>query len=248
MRNYILLIIGIFFILSTTSSFACDSADFKIEPNKLTVGGKVKVFAKADRAKVNFIIEGLGKTLKASFADAQVKIDSITSQLYAIGLTEKNISTSFFRNAENFGGKSFWSSKKDFKSNMTVTITTEKLELLKQVVIILSENKVKEILDVSFELINYEDLKLDALKRASAKARQKADIITEQLGAQYGNLLEFTEIQKDDPFIHVRGGRANPFNATFRMTDVISDNIDGIFPEEVELETEVKVVYELVRN
>ena len=129
----------------------------------LNVFGKVKIFAKADRAKILFTIKGVGSSLKFAFDDAKIKMQSIFTIFNEIGLSEKNISTSFFESSENYGDKAFLSSKKDYRAIMTVTVASDNLELLEQIIIIISEGDVEKIKEVTFELNNFFELKKNGL-------------------------------------------------------------------------------------
>ena len=62
----------------------------EIDQNKLTVYGKVRVFAKADRATITFEIKGEGKSLTAAFDQARNRIDTVAQQLQAIGLEDES--------------------------------------------------------------------------------------------------------------------------------------------------------------
>jgi len=96
----------------------------EITEKGMTVRGKARVYAPANRAKVSFSIEGVGKSLEAAFDDARLKMDSIASDLYAIGLSDRDIESSFY-SGENFGNKAFWSSKRDYKATLSVADSPE---------------------------------------------------------------------------------------------------------------------------
>lgn len=242
-HKYLILVIG---LLVTTSMVTAD----EIKEDRLTVQGKVKVFAKADRATVTFDVKSTGKSLKAAFDRAHQKIDSILTQLKEIGLDESNMSTSFFRGLENKGNKAFLSSKRDYKVSQTASVTTDQLDLLEEIVIILSNNKVERISDISFELTKFDDLRINAVKEAVAKAKAKAKVMTELLGVKIGRVIEL--IEQRSPGMRVYGRPVgDPLGGMFNssMMEVRGryhlDSTPGIFAKEFTFEAEVKIVFEI---
>lgn len=228
----------------------------EMKDHKLTVYGKVRVFAKADRATMRFDIKGVGNTLNAAFDNARLKLDSIATRLYAVGLQKTDLSTSFFRNEENFGDKAFLSSKKDFRAVMTVTIATRQLELLEQITIILSEGSIERIQSVEFDLVNYRQLRNDAIQQAAEAAKEKAEIAAKSMGVTCGETLEFEElraqaVESDNSWpkvVRARRDIINPFNRGYYAAGVVGlDQTDGVFyAQDFEFEAEVKVTFAIV--
>ena len=230
---------------------ALDYQAQELDGNRLTVYGKVRVFAKADRATVTFNIKGVGRSLQLAFNDANKQINAIAERLHAIGLSEGNLSTSFFRSSENFGDKAFLSSKRDYRAIMTACITTDSLELLESIVVILSESEVRRIANITFELINYSEVRKDAMARAIDKAKEKAELISRQLGIRSGNIIEIEELKSTEPqnpwiYPLIPSG---PFNAPLVLSSSSrSENPDnsGIFAQEIRFDSEVRLVYEIL--
>ncbi len=237
MKRFNRIITLLFVFLLITNSYAEE-----IEKDKLTVYGKVKVFAKADRAKVSFEIKGYGKSLKNAFESANTQIRTIAEKLSELGLSEKNISTSFFHSGENYGNKAFLSSKKNYKSVLSAMIITEKLDLLESIIVILSENKIERISDITFELIDFSKLRNKALKQAAVKAKEKAEIISQNLDLNLGGVLEFQEFKTYENKLLRKN--YTPYN-TYMLAEV-DDSSPGLFSQEIEFDSEIKVVYEII--
>ncbi len=240
-------------LLSIVALFVLAQESFaqEITDNRLTVLGKVRVFAKADRAIIRFDIKGAGKTLGQAFENAKTQMDVVADGLDAIGLTDESLSTSFFQSRENYGNKAFLSSKRDYCATMSATIRTDRLELLQQIIIIISKSKIERISDISFELINYSQLRMDGLKKAVEKAREKANLISEQLGVHCGDVIEFEEIRSMEPVSPLVIGRnkvQSPFNSSLFKYSVGQEGTDGIFAEELHFDSEVRIVYAIENN
>ena len=246
MRASTLISTTILLVILVSGAFA-DGDKAEVKEDLLTVSGKVKIFAPADRATVSFDLRGTGSSLEKAFESVHAKTDSIVTQLKQIGLDQSNLHTSFFRSGENEGGKAFLSSKRDYKVSQTASVTTDKLDLLEQIVVILSRNEVESISDISFELTDVESFKLKALKDAVTKAKEKAETMTTILGVGLGDVKEITELGSEG--ILIRGGRASEIGyntiAVRGKLDLIDKMEGGFFAQEFELDAEVRVVFEI---
>ena len=233
-------------LMSSSVVLGNSKKDHKIEKNKLTVYGKVKVITKGDIAKIRFSLKEYGKSLQEAFEKANNEMNIISGKLFEIGLEEKELSTSFFNSSENFGDRAFWSSKKDYSAEMDVLITTTKMDLLEKIVSALSESKIEKIESVAFELQDYEQLKKDAFTSAIRKAKDKADLISEMLGIEYKGVTEFTEIKTIGPIslASPMPSPQTPFNAIV-LNRADFEQGSGLFAQEFSFESEVKIVYEI---
>ncbi len=228
----------VFCLLLSVSVIADEKTECK--PNTLTVSGKIKVTAKADKATISFTITGEGKSLEKAFGRVRAKMDSVATRLIAIGIDKNELSTSFFHTGENFGDKAFLSSKRDFKTSTSTTLTTNKLELLEDVIIVLSESKVENISGIKFELDNYEQIRLDALRDATSKAREKAEVMLDVMGSKIVEVLKVSTVTHPK----VRNNYPNPFNASVSY-GASQPAVSSIFPEVIEFETEVAIRLEI---
>lgn len=218
----------------------------QIDSNGLTVRGRVQVSAKADRARIGLEIRGVGSSLAAAFDNARAKYDQLTERLLAVGLAKENLSTSFFRNEKNFRDKAFLSSKRDFQTSMTIVITTDRLDLLEPIAVAISESSVERILAISFELVNYAQLRKDAIARAALAAKEKAELVAGSLGTRLGEVVQFVELEPtkiQSSATRLMAVRASsPFNA-FEFEP--ADEQTGMFSDDMTFEVEVRVVYAL---
>ena len=224
----------------------------EVKDYRLTVYGKVKTFAKADRAKISFRIVGFGKSLQNAFADANGVMDSVVVDLSEIGISRQNLSTSFFRSSENFGSKAFLSSKKDYRVAMSAVVTTDSLDLLKSIVIILNNHRIEAIESIDFELTKFSGQRIEALRKATIKAKEKASVICTELAANCGNIVEFEELKttpSNEILRRFNPSRSfSPFNASINVLEqgyVAGEFSRGIFAQEYEFDTEVRAVFEI---
>jgi len=210
----------------------------------MTVRGKARVYAPANRAKVSFSIEGVGKSLEAAFDDARLKMDSIASDLYAIGLSDRDIESSFY-SGENFGNKAFWSSKRDYKATLSVCVTVDSLALLEPSLIALSHGDIEGIRNISYEILDFETLRKDALREAVRMAKEKADLVCEGLGITCDGVIEFEEYRTEAKGPRTKPAYLNPFNAVLVEEGPDNEGGSGKFGHEFSVDAEVRVLFSI---
>lgn len=235
-----------------------NSTPQEVENRHLTVYGKVKVFAKADRAKVFFSIKGTGRHLEAAFRDAKSKMQNIADRLESLGLDRDNISTSFFQSHENYGITPLFSTRKDYEAYMTVSVRTDSLPLLEPIVIAISEGDIEKIHNISFELIHYSALRKEGLLKATVKAREKAKLVSQKLGIALGEIINFEEVKNLQAESESRavalyggvryGGVRSPFNESYFMGDTVGGDHSGLYSQEITFYSEVKIVYKIMKQ
>jgi uncharacterized protein YggE len=230
-------------LIAISFSFAQDSLQ-----NVITTFGKVELKVPADYATVSFSITSEGESLRDAVNKAKKKVIKVTKDLFTLGLNEKNISTSRFYSGENFGGKSFFSSNSDFKTEINTYLKIDSLDMIENILLTLSDHKVDEISNISFSLKNPEKYKLEAIEKAISKAKEKAILLSKVMGSTISNPFMITELnshaelKNHEKNIYVRGGRSypNPFNAIY-MVDGASDKSRSIFSESIKIVAEVKL-------
>ena len=137
-------------------------------------------------------MEATGSNLKKAVSNAKAKVQTILEDLKKLGVKEKEIETSRFFSSENFGDKSFFSSKNDYKSTITATVTFTDLGILEQAIFLISENRPKYLSDIRFNLRAIEKHKEKALKDAVDAAYMKASKLAEASSGKVSKLLYST--------------------------------------------------------
>ena len=242
MRFTLLLLI---IILSASSSY-CQEFDV----NRLVAFGSIEVSTPADNASFSFEIEGVGSSLNEAVNEAKSRVSLISGALFENGLDKNSLRTSYFHSGENYGDKSFLSSKRDYKARITVLVNIDSLDLLESSIIIVSEAEPEKISNIKFSLKDFEQIKIDALEKAVLKSKEKANILASKMGAKLGNILFIEEIRdKLHPF-RSRRTYPNPFNAAYEieqeMVNVGKSKSAGFFAQQIKIDSRVKIIVELI--
>lgn len=232
--------------------------------NTITVLGSVELREVADEASFNFTIKGVGENLREAVEDAESKTKLLTDKLIFTGIKRKNISTSDFVSGENYGDKAFLSSKRDYRAIIVTQIKTDSLELIKDILFVVSEAKVEDISKITFSFKDELGLRRRARIEAGLKAKEKAEDIAKALGVTVGEVLSIEEIQIKQPEknnrynryvqLYATGGYSSPYNPidncnSFNNADTYVD-IDevkgsGFFAQTVSITSQVKVTFQI---
>ncbi len=210
--------------------------------NSITTFGTVQLNIPADYAQVSFIINANGSTLREAVDKAKKVVQSITTDLFEMGLSKNSISTTHFYSGENFGGKSFFTSKNDYKTEITTFVRVDSLDILEDVVLKISDHKPDEISDISFQLNNPENYKMKAINEAIKKAKQKAIILAKEMDVEIDKPIKIKELfVSQEANYNFRGQRTNHLNAVY-MVDGVDQLGQSIYSEKIKVEAQVELI------
>ena len=162
--------------------------------NRLVVYGTGTIEAPADRARLSFSVKGFGPTLGEAVAVARKKVADLAAELMSHGIGGASLRTSAFESGDNFEGKAFLSSSRDYRARIAVTVTIDSLERLEEVVTSLTKGSLDNLSDISFALKGDSTLRLEARRLAVENARIKADIMAKELHVELGKALSVEEL------------------------------------------------------
>ena len=238
MKNLLVFLLLWFSFISI--SFSQDSLG-----NFIHTYGRVEMLVPADFASLSFSVSENGSSLREAVEKSKKKVSFITTSLFQLGVKKDNLSTSRFFSGENFGGKSFFSSKNDYKTEITTFIKVDSLEILEEIILTLSDHKPDNISDIFFELDNPETYKMQALENAIKKAKEKANILARVMEVKLTKPIEIIEknITSNNSKMSnlvIRGGLANPFNSVYQIEDVNKSG-ELLFREKIKIIAEIEL-------
>ena len=218
--------------------FLCSNITFgqKIEGSKLISIGIGEVSLPADQVKFTVPINVEGSSLVQTIDITRSKISDLVKVFQNFGINSEDIETPRFSNMRNYDA-SFFTSKKDFKTSLSVYVTIKNLNVLDSILIKLAEMKY-EPYDFSFSLKNEDTIKILAVEKAVEQAIAKAKAISKVSGISLGSIVYIEELLKKESedytlvaerTLHIRGGIVTP----------------TIYPQKIIHQASVKVVYNI---
>jgi uncharacterized protein len=221
-------------IILFTQSFAQDLT----EKNQLVVTGSAEIIVEADNASIDFSVIGYGESLREAVGKAKDKVSRISTKLISLGVKEKDLVTSYFSSGENYDGKAFLSSSKDFVAKIQVGVVIKDLTKVEEIILAISESDVETLSNINFQLEDYTPYKKQAREKAINAARNKALELADGFGIKLGKPILITQETASgfypNPFNNIAyaqqrveteyapGSRGGFYSKTFTITELVN--------------------------
>jgi uncharacterized protein YggE len=179
------------------------------ETRFIEVTGKAEIEYPADQISWSVRISKIEDSLEESSKEVNSAFTDLLAILEQTGIDKNDIQVSpiqqgrYYENEYNRKSKRFVG----FYSNMNISFILKDMSKYSQLVKKLSESAEFENLRSSWDDSNYEEHHRSALIQASDNAKNKAEYLAENLGAQLGSVLEIREGSSSTNY-------PNPFNTS----------------------------------
>src|SRR5215210_3833451 len=207
------------------------SANVTNSNSTLSVSGNAFTKVKPDRVVISIGVETTDKTAKASLAANSELMNKIISSLRNLGLKENETSTSSFTISPNYNY-----TESGTILNITGFTVTNSIQIDSSTLVNISSwidaavaSGANSINSIDFRVSNnkLEDTKNMLIKDAIANAREKANIVSSELGLKVIGLKsitvgEFDYIQPPQPFMEKRFDAAGASPATAVTTPILA--------------------------
>lgn len=246
----LLRVVGLCWLALAPSGFT--HADAQTLPdNRIRVMGSAQIVIEADRAELNFLVEGYGSNLEQAVIHAQDRVLKVKETLAATGVPTEAVSVARFSAGENWFGRSSWSSKKDFRAAIGITVVLDELLRLQPVLYALSDSKIESMSDVAFSSKDEASTKAQARELALEKAEEKATQLTAAIGARIVRVTGIEELPLLDRRypLYRNYGLASPYNLSLRdnlsgITTIGEDGSGILLPGNISVSASFAVTYE----
>ncbi|MFH1195179.1 MAG: SIMPL domain-containing protein [bacterium] len=211
------------------------------QKNQLVITGTAEIIVEADNASVDFSFIGYGETLREAVGKAKDKVTRLSSKLVSLGVKEKDLVTSYFSSGENFDGKAFLSSSKDFVAKIQVGVVIKDLSKVEEIILAISESDVETLSNINFQLEDYTPYKKQAREKAINAAKTKAQEFADGFGVKLGKPILITQETTSSFY-------PNPFNniayAQQRVEyDMVAASPGGFYSKTFTVTESVNIVY-----
>ncbi|WP_299701201.1 SIMPL domain-containing protein [uncultured Pontibacter sp.] len=169
-------------------------AQQQVLPPLISVNGIGEVKLPPDEVVISLGVEMREKTLEQARKQTDSKAAAIIAYLRKQGVDAKDIQTSYVNLQPIYSSNQFGKAEPDFyMAQKTMTVVIKKLDKFDALLSGLYENGVNRIDDIAFRVSNIEKHQVEARKRAVADAKQKANALTNELGAKVGKVYSISE-------------------------------------------------------
>ena len=210
----------------------------------VTVQGEGTVTAAPDRAIVRFGIVSEAETAEGARSQNATASRTAMNAVRDLGIAETNIQMQGLRlqpqRAYNRETRSY--EERGFEATRQVVVQVDSLGTLPALVTRVVQQGANRLDGIQYELSNREAVRNDALRAAAEKARDKAALLAETLGAELGEVLQINEQSFDfaQPTY-----RAEPAMAKAATADQAAPEPDAYAAGETEVSASVQVTFQL---
>ena len=173
MKKRIALILSIVLILASAAALA---------DSKITVNGTGEVRVSADTAVISLGVNARDKDVLKAQQKANETIAAIRHALTDAGIKEENINTDFINIYAVYDYKEDQEQIVAYNANSTLAIKVTDMEGVGNIIDISFAAGANTLNGISFSASDTEEAKTDAMKKAVADAKKKAEILSEAAG------------------------------------------------------------------
>jgi len=187
-------IIATILFISASISFSQDRTLIYKEDRTITVYGDGIVDTLSNVAYLSYSVKGFGSKFKDAVAAATKKNEEIVGKLVSFGLSKKNIQSSSFYSGQNYSYKPLFSKSKDYQASLSVVVNIDSLKILDNLIIMISEQDIENMSNVTFSLTDLSRVQAIARDKAIDNAKQQASEISQKCNVKLGKLLSYSEL------------------------------------------------------
>ena len=185
--------------------------------NSISISGQGKVLAKPDVGQISLSVISENSTVAAAQEDNTEKMNKIIEGLKEMGIEEKDLKTTNYTIYPKYQYLYGKSNIIGYKVDQTLQVKIRQLDKVSSVLNKATELGVNQIGSLSFTFDNPEKLQAEARKKAIDNAKEKAEVLANDLGVKLGRIISFSESVSQPPIpyyfaekLDVGGGAETP--------------------------------------
>ncbi|MFH0852679.1 MAG: SIMPL domain-containing protein [bacterium] len=185
--------------------------------NTITVSGEGKVLAKPDIGEVSLTVLSESATVAAAQKDNTQKMNNVIKAMKDLGVDEKDLKTVSYNISPNYQYTAGRSIIIGYQVSQTLDVKIRQLDKASDILAKAAANGVNQIGSLSFTIDDPESIKAEARKKAIDDAKQKAEVLKNDLGVSIVRIVSFSESGSQPPITYLKdsalgmgGGGATP--------------------------------------
>ena len=215
----LILITAVYMIFATQNEIKTGryiGQDIQVK-NTITISGEGKVLAVPDIGEVSLGVLSDAKTVAAAQKDNTDKMNKVIQAMKDLGVDEKDLKTTSYSINPNYQYISGKSIIIGYQVSQTLDVKIRQLDKASDILAKAADNGVNQIGSISFTIDNPDSIKAEARKKAINDAKQKADVLKNDLGVNIVKIVSFSESSSQPPISYytdkamgVGGGGTTP--------------------------------------
>ncbi len=198
----VLIILAVFLGVETLASLK-NLRNTSPSYNTITVTGEGEVFAVPDLATFSFAVSADAKTVSAAQEEVTKKVDAVLEAIRSLGVEEKDIKTTDYsvypRYSYNqmpctqFSCPPSRQTLEGYTASHNVTVKVRKTDDAGKILAAAGEKGATNLSGISFTIDDPEELKSEARAMAIKDAREKASVLTHDLGVKLVRVVSYSD-------------------------------------------------------
>ena len=198
----VLIILAVFLGVRTLASLK-GLRDTSPSYNTITVTGEGEVNALPDLATFSFTVSADAKTVSAAQEEVTQKVDAVLEAIKSLGVEEKDIKTTDYsvypRYSYNqmpctqFSCPPSRQTLEGYTASHNVTVKVRKTDDAGKILAAAGEKGATNLSGISFTIDDPEELRSEARALAIKNAREKADVLTDNLGVKLVRVVSYSD-------------------------------------------------------
>lgn len=189
--------IGIFNISAENSSNEKDvvyaASDVNSGKSTLNVAGEGKVTVKPDMALINMGVRTESKDAKAAQTQNAQKMEAVVKKLKALGISEDNIKTVEYSIIPQYDYSEGKSTFTGYQVNNIINVTVKDTSKLGDIIDQTAQAGANQMNNVSFTVNESDKYYNDAVSKAIAQAKVKANVMADAAGVKIKSIIDVSE-------------------------------------------------------
>jgi len=196
--------------------------------NTITVSGDGEAFAVPDIATFSFAVSADAKTVKEAQDKVKQDMNSVLAAMNSLGIEEKDVKTLDYSVYPKYSYTSqpclpsycppSKQIQEGYTANHTVSVKVIDTEMAGDALSLAGERGASNLSSVSFTIDDPEVLIGQAREAAIAEAKNRAEVLAQDLGVRLGRIISFSDSSNNGPTLLYRealgmGGDAGATNA-----------------------------------
>jgi len=167
--------------------------------NTIIVSDQAEVYAKPDLAMVQFSAVTEAKTVSQAMSQNTAKMNAVINAIKGLGVDEKDLKTTSFNinPLYEYENKTLYGTGKrtlyGYEVRQSLEVKIRDLSKIGQLIEQAAVAGANQVGDLWFTIDKEDELKAQAREEAIKKAKQKAELLAEQLGVKLVRIISFSE-------------------------------------------------------
>lgn len=214
--------------------------------NTIIVNSSEEVAVVPDIAEIVYSVRTKDSTAAGCRQKNAEAVSQVIEQLKSLNVEEASIQTSdyYMNPVYNYSGNT--PRLTGYEAISTLTVSDLPIDNLDEILEKSVTSGINTIQSITYQASQYDKSYQEALKKAVASAREKAQVLATASGAEIGNVISIQENSGYSEARYTDYARSGQMNSLMEAKQDAAADTSGIMPGEIQVEAGIVVEYQLI--